>query len=93
MIRRFIEAEIVPHLEELEHGDRPPYPILKKMMQTFGLDEAARQRFQTQIEAEKTGHKKEKRGDARTAIVRLEVLPQSRDGGLEPPLQPAAHHR
>ena len=52
MIRRFIEAEIVPHLEELEHGDRPPYPILKKMMQTFGLDEAARMRFQQQIEAE-----------------------------------------
>ena len=63
MIRRFIEAEIVPHLEELEHGDRPPYPILKKMMQTFGLDEAARMRFQKQIQHEKEGKKREKRAD------------------------------
>ena len=63
MIRRFIESEIVPHLEELEHGDLPPYPILKKMMQAFGLDEAARMRFQHQIEVEKSGKKKERGGD------------------------------
>jgi acyl-CoA dehydrogenase len=75
MIRRFIEAEIVPHLEELEHGDRPPYPILKKMMQTFGLDEAARQRFQKQIEAEKAGKKKEKRGDADGHDPAMQLIP------------------
>jgi len=75
MIRRFIEAEIVPHLEELEHGDRPPYPILKKMMQTFGLDEAARMRFASQIEAEKAGKKREKRGDADGHDPAMQFIP------------------
>ena len=75
MIRRFIDAEIVPHLEELEHGDLPPYPILKKMMQTFGLDEAARQRFHHQIEAEKAGKKKEKRGDGDGHDPAMQFIP------------------
>ena len=35
--RRFVEAEIKPNLTELEHGDTPPYTILRKMSETFGL--------------------------------------------------------
>jgi len=49
-IRKFIEAEIVPNLEALEHGDLPPYDILRKMLRTFGIDEMNRQRFRRQIE-------------------------------------------
>ena len=30
--RRFVEAEIKPNLRELEHGDTPPYAVLRKMM-------------------------------------------------------------
>jgi alkylation response protein AidB-like acyl-CoA dehydrogenase len=75
MVRRFIEAEIVPNLEELEHGDRPPYPILKKMMETFGLDEAAKLRFSTQIEAEKAGKKKERRADADGHDPAMQLIP------------------
>jgi acyl-CoA dehydrogenase len=52
-IRRFIEAEIVPHIEEFEHGDTPPYEVLRKMMRTFGIDQVARERFRKQIEREK----------------------------------------
>src|SRR5437016_14474868 len=53
MVRRFVEAEVKPHLVELEHGDLPPYDVLRKMMKAFGLDEMARIRFQKQIEREK----------------------------------------
>jgi hypothetical protein len=42
-----------PRLGELEHGDTPPYDVLRKMMQTFGIDELARQRFGSQIKREK----------------------------------------
>ncbi|MFP8869952.1 MAG: acyl-CoA dehydrogenase family protein, partial [Myxococcota bacterium] len=52
-VRRFIEAEIVPNLEELEHGDMPPYDILRKLFRTFGMDEMARTRFEKQIALEK----------------------------------------
>ncbi len=51
-LRRFIEAEIAPQVEALEHGDLPPYEILRKMFRTFGLDELARQRFKSQIARE-----------------------------------------
>jgi hypothetical protein len=58
-MRRFVEAEILPHVEELEHGEMPPYDILRKMMKTFGIDEMARARFQKQIEREKAGKQRE----------------------------------
>jgi alkylation response protein AidB-like acyl-CoA dehydrogenase len=48
-VQRFVQEEIVPHLEELEHGDLPPYDILRKMYATFGMDEMARQRFERQV--------------------------------------------
>ena len=48
-VRKFVEAEIVPQLEELEHGDLPPYDVLRKLFKTFGMDELARTRFDRQI--------------------------------------------
>jgi alkylation response protein AidB-like acyl-CoA dehydrogenase len=53
MVRRFVEAEIKPRREALEHGDAPPYDVLRKMVRAFGLDEMARMRFASQIEREK----------------------------------------
>ncbi len=60
-VRRFIDAELVPHVRELEHGDLPPYDILRKLFSTFGMDEMARARFAKQIEAEKKGEKAPRR--------------------------------
>ena len=44
-IRRFIEAEVMPHIEDLEHGDMPPYDIIRKLYATFGMDQMAPDRF------------------------------------------------
>ena len=52
-IRRFVEEEIKPNQEALEHGDLPPYDILRKLYSTFGMDEMARTRFDKQIALEK----------------------------------------
>lgn len=60
-IRKFVEAEIKPNLQELEHGDTPPYDLLRKMMRTFGMDEVARQRFTNQIAKEKARASGERR--------------------------------
>jgi acyl-CoA dehydrogenase len=62
-VRKFIDAEIVPHLEALEHGDLPPYEILRKMLATFGIDELNRQRFRRMIER----HEAALRGERATA--------------------------
>ncbi len=51
-VRKFVEAEIVPNVEELEHGDMPPYDVLRKLYATFGMDEMAGARFDKQIAAE-----------------------------------------
>jgi alkylation response protein AidB-like acyl-CoA dehydrogenase len=52
-VKRFVDDEIRPHVEELEHGDLPPYDILRKLFATFGMDAMARDRFQRQIAREK----------------------------------------
>ena len=77
-VRRFIDAEVVPNLQELEHGELPPYDILRKMFKTFGIDEMARHRFRQQLERAK--------GDgqpARKGTVRPDVEPgtEKGDGG------------
>jgi alkylation response protein AidB-like acyl-CoA dehydrogenase len=52
-VRQFCETEIAPNLEELEHGDTPPYEVLRKLWSTFGLDAMARDRFKRQMAREK----------------------------------------
>jgi len=45
MVRRFVEQEVKPNLEALEHGDLPPYEILRKMIRSFGIADMAKARF------------------------------------------------
>ena len=52
-VKRFVDEEVRPHVEELEHGDLPPYDIIRKLLKTFGMDAMARDRFATQIAREK----------------------------------------
>jgi alkylation response protein AidB-like acyl-CoA dehydrogenase len=79
MVRRFVEAEIKPRLADLEHGDLPPYDILRKMMAAFGLDEMARMRFQKQIEREKAAARgdapKRQREDKSTEDIGMRLIP------------------
>src|SRR5687768_3531639 len=51
-IRAFIDKEIRPNLDELEHGDTPPYEILRKLYRTFGMDAMAKDRFERQLSKE-----------------------------------------
>jgi alkylation response protein AidB-like acyl-CoA dehydrogenase len=52
-VRQFVEAEIAPKREELEHGDLPPYDILRKLFATFGMDAMARESFKRRIARER----------------------------------------
>ncbi|MDG2308753.1 MAG: acyl-CoA dehydrogenase family protein [Candidatus Binatia bacterium] len=51
--KKFVEAEIKPNLEELEHGDTPPYAVLRKMFDTFGIGAMQADRFKRQLERER----------------------------------------
>ena len=61
MVRRFVEAEVKPHVKDLEHGDMPPYDILRKMLSTFGMRDMA------EVRVAKARNRAEKR-----AVARLE---------------------
>jgi acyl-CoA dehydrogenase len=54
-VRDFVLKEVAPRREELEHGDLPPYDILRKLFSTFGMDAMAKARFEQQIAKEKAG--------------------------------------
>lgn len=54
-VRQFVDNEVRPHREELEHGDLPPYDLLRKLYKTFGMDTMAADSFDKRIAAEKAG--------------------------------------
>src|SRR3954467_12355058 len=62
-VRQFVEKEIAPHVEELEHGDTPPYDVLRKLFATFGMDVMAREGFKKRIEFEKQVEEAKSRGE------------------------------
>ncbi|MGD8862414.1 MAG: acyl-CoA dehydrogenase family protein [Myxococcales bacterium] len=53
--RKFIDAEIRPRIDEFEHEGVPPYAVLRKMFDTFGIAEMQRARFEARIAREKQG--------------------------------------
>jgi hypothetical protein len=73
-VRRFVDDEIRPHVDELEHGDLPPYDILRKLLATFGMDAMARDRFERQITWERAAADAVARGEQPQA-------PSKRTGG------------
>ena len=77
-VRRFVEAEVVPNIEALEHGDLPPYDIIRKLYATFGMDQMARDRFKKQLDrkvsgagAESVEEKAQRNGDGGAAAMTL----------------------
>jgi alkylation response protein AidB-like acyl-CoA dehydrogenase len=63
-VRDFVAKEIKPKLEELEHGDLPPYDILRGLYATFGMDAMAEAGFKKRIEAEKAGTERDRDGES-----------------------------
>ncbi|HEX4818905.1 MAG TPA: acyl-CoA dehydrogenase family protein [Acidimicrobiales bacterium] len=75
-VRQFVEAEIVPKRDELEHGDLPPYDLLRKLFATFGMDAMAREGFKRRIEAEKSGEKRSRdEGDGGGGGAGITMIP------------------
>jgi acyl-CoA dehydrogenase len=72
-VRRFVEEEIKPQVDELEHGDTPPYEVIRKLYSTFGLDAIARDNFKRQLERKQSGDdgpvKREGGGNAAMTLI------------------------
>ncbi len=64
-VRRFVEAEIKPKLEDLEHGDTPPYAVLRRFVNEFGVRDMALAQFEAQIARDKAREAGEAEGEGR----------------------------
>ncbi len=64
-VRKFVEAEVKPKVDELEHGDLPPYDIIRKIYSTFGMDQMARESFKRALERKVSGEAPADRSEAR----------------------------
>ena len=42
-VREFVDKEVRPHVDALESGEMEPYPIIRKLFSTFGIDVMARE--------------------------------------------------
>jgi len=61
-VREFVDKEVRPHLDELESGDMEPYPIIRKLFATFGIDEMARESLTKRLERMRAGTEKKSSG-------------------------------
>jgi len=87
-VRKFVEAEIVPNLEALEHGDLPPYGVLRKLFRTFGMDELGRARFDKQIAREEAAARGDSAAERESARAKKGESTRDRGDGLAMQLIP-----
>ncbi len=57
-VREFVDKEIRPHLDELESGDMEPYPIVRKLFATFGIDAMAKEALDKRLARMREGGEK-----------------------------------
>jgi alkylation response protein AidB-like acyl-CoA dehydrogenase len=48
-VRAFVDKEIRPQRDALEDGDMPPYPIIRKLFTTFGIDAMAKESLEKRL--------------------------------------------
>ena len=48
-VREFVDKEIRPHVDALESGEMEPYPIIRKLFATFGIDDMARDSLEKRL--------------------------------------------
>jgi len=76
-VRRFVAEEIEPRVEELEHGDTPPYDVIRKLYATFGLDQLARDSFKRALERKQSGgggDQARRGGDGQAALMLIPII-------------------
>lgn len=49
-VRSFVDQEVRPLRDDLEHGGLPPYDVIRKLYATFGLDTMAADAFDAAVE-------------------------------------------
>ncbi|RDH75478.1 acyl-CoA dehydrogenase [Mycolicibacterium moriokaense] len=57
-VREFVDKEVRPHVDALESGEMEPYPIIRKLFTTFGIDALARDSLDKRLARMRDGSEK-----------------------------------
>src|SRR3954462_1223752 len=57
-VREFVDKEVRPHVDALESGEMEPYPIIRKLFTTFGIDAMARDSLEKRLARMRDGTEK-----------------------------------
>ncbi|HEY5104328.1 MAG TPA: acyl-CoA dehydrogenase family protein [Acidimicrobiales bacterium] len=76
VVRRFVDEEIRPHLDDLEHNGVPPFEVLRKFYDVFGLKAMAQESFKRQLERKISGDESvvERRGGNDPAMTLIPTI-------------------
>src|SRR4051794_38709162 len=55
-VREFVDKEVRPHVDALESGEMEPYPIIRKLFTTFGIDAMARDSLEKRLARMRDGN-------------------------------------
>ncbi|MDQ1533631.1 MAG: acyl-CoA dehydrogenase [Actinomycetota bacterium] len=77
-VRDFVDQEIRPHRDDLEHGDMPPYNLLRKLYAAFGIGAMARDSFDRRIAQLRAAE------DGTTAPARDDTADDNDNGSARP---------
>jgi alkylation response protein AidB-like acyl-CoA dehydrogenase len=80
-VRGFIDKEIRPNIDALESGEMLPYPVLRKLFTSFGLDAMATEALEKQLDRERLREEALARGEQPPARRKREG--SSADSGQE----------
>ncbi|MET0700843.1 MAG: acyl-CoA dehydrogenase family protein [Mycobacterium sp.] len=62
-VRQFLDKEVRPHVDALESGEMEPYPVIRKLFSTFGIDVMATESLEKRLARLRTGESSTK-GDS-----------------------------
>ncbi len=79
-VRKFVDQEIRPLIDVLEFGDLPPYGIIRKMYETFGMRAMALEGFERALERKRSGNDspRERRGDGGAGTTLIPIIELSK---------------
>ena len=70
-VGRVGDKAVRPHIAALEEGTMEPYPIIRKLLSSFGMDVLAKENLEKQLAREEAGEPEPKGSGAGTNSVLL----------------------
>jgi hypothetical protein len=68
-LRKFVRTEIEPRRDELEHGELPPYDMLRRMYAAFGMADTAMDAYRRRMDPAEAGPRRARSADEIAAVL------------------------